>query len=339
MRVLSLFDGISCGRLALERANIAVDKYYASEIEKSAIAVSKSNFDDIIQLGDVRDLAAEQFKEPIDLILSGSPCQNFSFSGKGYGMVTKEKVIVDSLEKYLSLKAQGMQFEGQSYLFWEFVRLLKELKPKYFLMENVVMPKKWEQVITDTLGVEPIRINSALVSAQNRVRLYWTNIPNVTQPKDKGITLMDILESKEYTDPAAIRGRNVPLNKATVLGRRLDANGHRKDYDKTIPVVQCLEVRDSNRNKSNCLTTVEKDNVLTPMPIGRHPDAFGKYSGTPLPFRYYTRREYERLQTLPDGYTDAVSESAAKKAMGNGWTVDVIAHILSHIKSEHTYPS
>ena len=212
MNVLSLFDGISCGMLALQRAGIPVDVYYASEIEKSAITISKSNFPEIIQLGDVRDISAEQFDQPIDLIMSGSPCQNFSFSGKRNGMVTKEKILVTSLEKYLELKEAGTVFEGQSYLFWEFIRLLKEVKPKYFLMENVVMKKEWEKIITETLGVTPIRINSSLVSAQNRERLYWTNIPDVTQPEDKGVTLADILENTEYIGPAAIRGRNIPLS-------------------------------------------------------------------------------------------------------------------------------
>ena len=332
MVVLSLFDGISCGRVALERAGIPVDVYYASEIEKSAIKISRSNYPDIIQMGDVRNIQPSQFEEPIDLLLSGSPCTNFSFSGKRNGMVTKENVIVDTVEKYMELKADGVVFSGQSYLFWEFVRLLHELKPRYFLMENVVMQKKWEKIITETLGVEPIRIDSSLVSAQNRVRLYWTNIPNITQPADKNICLSEILENSEYTSPAAIRGRNI--YPGTIVGRRLDENGSRKDDDHRIPIIQCLEVRKTNTTKSNCLTTVEKDNVLTPLPIGRHIDAFGKYNGIPLQFRYYTRREYERLQTLPDGYTDAVSESAAKKALGNGWTADVIAHIFSFLPKE-----
>lgn len=330
LNVLSLFDGISCGRLALERAGISVEKYYASEIENNAIKISQSNYPDIIQLGDVRNINPDQFDEPIDLLLSGSPCTNFSFSGKRNGMVTEENVVVDTLEQYLKLKSEGVVFSGQSYLFWEFVRLLHELKPRYFLMENVVMHEKWENIITKTLGVTPIKINSALVSAQNRERLYWTNIPGITQPENKNISLVDILEDTTFTSPAAIRGRNI--YPGTIVGRRLDENGSRKDDDHRIPIIQCLEVRKTNTTKSNCLTTVEKDNVLTPLPVGRYPDAFGKYNGTPLQFRYYTRREYERLQTVPDGYTDAVPESAAKKALGNAWTVDVIAHIFSFLQ-------
>ena len=191
------------------------------------------------------------------------------------------------------------------------------------------MKKEWQDIISSYLGVEPIEINSSLVSAQNRRRLYWTNIPNVTLPKDKNITLADILEDIEFPNPAAIRGRR--LNKATIVGRRLDENGHRQDYDKTIPITQCLEVRATNTNKSNCLTTVDKDNVLTPLPVGRYPDAF-KNS---LPFRYYTTKEMCRLQTVPDDFLNMIPDSAARKALGNGWTVDVIAHIFSFLPNEY----
>ena len=294
--------------VALERAGISVERYDAYEIEPSAIKVSERNYPQIEHHGSVVDADFTQY-EGYDLLIGGSPCQGFSFAGKQLNFS-----------------------DPRSKLFFEFVRALKEAKPKYFLLENVGMKKEYEQVITDTLGVQPICINSKLVSAQNRVRLYWTNIPNVSQPEDKGIRLVDILEDIEMEWPGAIRGRRVELNKATILGRRLDENGHRKDYDKSIPVVQCLEVRATNRDKSNCLTTVEKDNVLTTMPVGRHPDAFGLKTGKRLPFRYYTQTEYERLQTLPDGYTSCISEQQAKKALGNGWTVDVIAHILSNIK-------
>lgn len=244
----------------------------------------------------------------IDLLLGGSPCQGFSFAGKQLNF-----------------------FDPRSKLFFDFVKALEVLKPKYFLLENVKMKKEYEDIITQHLGVKPIEINSALVSAQNRVRLYWTNIPGVGQPEDKGISLVDILESDIYTGSGVFRGRR--LNKATILGRRLNEKGHREDYNKDIPITQCLEVRETNTNKSNCLTTVEKDNVLTPLPIGRHPDAFKNN----LPFRYYTVKEYCRLQTLPDNYVDAISDSQAKKCLGNGWTVDVIAHILSFIPETYLH--
>lgn len=331
LKVLSLFDGISCGRIALERAGVDIDKYYASEIDKKCIKLVSEKYPDTIMLGDVSKIDGYQLKD-IDVLIGGSPCTNFSFSGKRNGMVTKSNIEITTLELYLQLKEEGFQFEGQSYLFWEYLRLLKETKPKYFLLENVKMSKKWEDIITANLGVKPIVINSSLVSAQNRVRLYWTNIPNVTLPEDKGIKLKDIIETDEYLNPSAIRGRNIQLNKATIIGRRINAEGHREDYNKDIPIVQCLEVRKSNVDKSNCLTTVAKDNVLTNLPYGRYIDAYGLHSGQRLPFRNYTRLEYERLQTLPDGYTDSMDESAAKKAIGNGWTVDVIAHIFRGLK-------
>lgn len=300
MRVLSLFDGMSCGRIALDRVGIPVTEYHACEIDKYAIQVSKANHPDIIHHGSVVDYSPDY---EVDLLIGGSPCQGFSFAGK------------------------QLNFDDpRSKLFFEFVRILKERNPKYFMLENVEMRKEYEDVISASLGVQPIRINSSLVSAQNRERLYWTNIPDVEQPIDKNIKLIDILEDIEMIGPGAIRGRY--LNKATILGRRLNSEGKREDYNKDIPITQCLEVRATNRDKSNCLTTVAKDSVLTPLPIGRHPDAFKKN----LPFRYYTTKEYCRLQTVPEDYFGGVvSENQAKKMLGNGWTVDVIAHILGGI--------
>lgn len=306
MRVLSLFDGICCGHLALERAGIKIDSYDAYEIEKNAIKATETNFPDVVQHGDVTIEDFTKYKDKVDIIIFGSPCQGFSSSGKQLNFN-----------------------DPRSKLFFEAVRAIKECQPKYFLMENVVMKKEWQDVISSYLGVEPIEINSSLVSAQNRRRLYWTNIPNVTLPEDKNITLEDILEDIEFPNPAAIRGRR--LNKATIVGRRLDENGHRKDTDKTIPITQCLEVRATNTDKSNCLTTVDKDNVLTPLSIGRHPDAFKNN----LPFRYYTTKEMCRLQTIPDDFLNMIPDSAARKALGNGWTVDVIAHILSFLPDEY----
>ena len=303
--VLSLFDGMSCGQIALNKLGIEYEGFYSSEIDKHAMKVTQHNFPNTIQIGDVTQLKGENLPK-IDLLIGGSPCQGFSFSGK------------------------GLNFEDpRSKLFFEFVRLIKETKPRYFLLENVKMKKEYEQVITEYLGVEPIEINSSLVSAQNRVRLYWTNIPNIQQPEDIGIGLTDILEDDDdKINPGAIRGRQ--LNKATILGRRLNEEGKREDYNMKIPITQCLEVRATNTNKSNCLTTVAKDNVLTTMPIGRHPDAFNKK----LPFRYYTSKEYCRLQTVPDDYFDGVaSENQIRKMIGNGWTVDVIAHIFKNMES------
>lgn len=302
MNVLSLFDGMSCGQIALNRAGIKYDNYFASEIDKPAIKVTMANYPNTIQLGSVLDVKATDLPK-IDLLIGGSPCQGFSFAGKQLNFN-----------------------DPRSSLFFEFVRLVKEVKPKYWLLENVVMKKEFEQIISEHLGVQPIKINSSLVSAQNRERLYWANF-EITQPTDKRINLIDILETDDLINPSAIRGRR--LNKGTILGRRLNERGVRDDYNKDVPITQCLEVRATHTNKSNCLTTVEKDNVLTTMPIGRHKDAFKNK----LPFRYYTLKEYCRLQTVPENYfTDIVSESQAKKMLGNGWTVDVIAHIFKGIK-------
>lgn len=298
--IISLFDGVSCGQIALNRLGITYDYYYASEIDKHSIKVTQSNYPNTVQLGDITKINGYDLPK-IDLLIGGSPCQSFSSAGTRLG------------------------FDGKSGLFWEYVRILKEVKPKYFLLENVVMKKEWQDIISDALGVQPVKINSSLVSAQNRERLYWANF-NIEQPEDKNINLHDILETDDYINPSAIRGRK--LNKATIIGRRLNSRGVRDDYNKDIPITQCLEVRATNTNKSNCLTTVEKDNVLTTMPIGRHIDAFKNK----LPFRYYTLKEYCRLQTIPENYfTGIVSDSQAKKMIGNGWTVDVIVHILGQL--------
>ena len=209
INVLSLFDGMSCGQQALDRIGVSVQNYFASEIDKYAIQVTMANYPNTIQLGSVTEV--DGYKLPkIDLLIGGSPCQSFSFAGKRKGMATKCETEILTLEHYLELKAESYEFEGQSYLFWEFMRLLNEVKPKYFLLENVEMGEKWEKVLSKAIGVNGIHINSALVSAQNRKRIYWTNIGMVPgglfgypvsiiqQPKDKGILLKDILESEVY---------------------------------------------------------------------------------------------------------------------------------------------
>lgn len=293
MNVMSLFDGISCGNIALERAGHKVKKYYASEIDKDAKMVAHHNYPNIIDVGNVWQLDGSLYKG-IDLLIGGSPCQAFSFSGK-------------------QLNFQ----DPRGKLFFEYERILKEIKPTYFLLENVPMKQQYEDVISNSLGVKPITINSSLLSAQNRKRLYWTNIPNVTQPQDKGINLIDILADRTF------------YNKAMIVGRRLNDQGKREDYNKDIPLTQCLEVRAKNRNKSACLTTISKDNVLTDLPIGRYPDAYKNK----LNFRKFSRVELCRLQTIPENYFDGLDLSLSKieKMIGNAWTVDVIAHIFRSI--------
>ena len=300
MNVLSLFDGISCGQLALERAGIQVNKYFASEIDKHTIKVTQSNYPNTTQIGDVTKVNGADLPK-IDLLIGGSPCQGFSFSGKQLNFN-----------------------DPRSKLFFEFVRLVKECDPKYWLLENVVMKQEYQDVINQYLGVKPVKLNSALTSAQNRVRLYWANF-EITEPTDQGIKLADVLQDTEMIGPSAIRGRR--LNKATILGRRLDERGKCQDYNKEVPITQCLEVRASNRDKSNCLTTVAKDTVLTTMEVGRHPDVFNRK----LPFRNYTKTERCRLMNLPDNYCDAISDNQTVKATGNGWDVGMIEHIFKCI--------
>ena len=288
MRVLSLFDGISCGQVALERAGIKVDKYFASEIEKNSIKITQKNYPNTIQLGDVCEIKPTQHFPEIDLLIGGSPCQDLSNAQNGKGLEGKK-----------------------SRLFYEFLRLLKELKPKYFLLENVSMKKEWLNIVSKELGVEPIKINSNLVSAQDRVRYYWTNIPNIKQPEDKKIILRDVMQPRTeidkkywYKQEYFWRGDN---EKVCAL---LDLNGH--DILKRVynPISKC-----------GTLTACRGGNLQKKVF-----DKFGCRKLTPL--------EYERLQTLPDNYTEGVADSHRYNGCGDGWTVDVIAHIFKGLKQD-----
>ena len=345
MNVLSLFDGISCGYLALERAGIPIDNYYASEIELNAIKVATTNHPDIIEIGDICKVKYEDGKlysdnavyevGKIDLICGGSPCTNFSSIGYANGMVSGDVEIL-SLEQYLQLKEADVVFDGQSYLFWEFCRLVKEVKPTYFLLENVVMAKKWESIITDAMGVLPIRIDSALLSAQHRPRLYWTNIKGITAPEDKHIILDDILinapDTRDVSYCLTVQ-RSFPrlYKKYGYIPFRFNAYNASNVQDKA-----CALSRGSMIT-SSCATLlfIEKQDgihhVRNGVLNGQYPTHLpdGKYNLRKLDFT-----EIERLQTLPDGYTaiDGIPDQKRVELIGNGWTVDIIAHIFSFME-------
>lgn len=390
MNVVSLFDGMSCGRVALQRAGFRYVNYFASEIEKQAIKVASDNWPDTKHIGDVTKIKYIDWSiDTPDLLIGGSPCQGFSFAGK------------------------QLNFDDpRSKLFFEFVRILNEIRkvnPNVkFLLENVRMKKAYQDVITEALGVKPVEVNSALVSAQSRKRLYWTNIEGFKMPEDRHIYLSDILEEEyDYSTGAAIRGQYSNRKERTVE-TRLDISKDQKSncltpgFSNRLNLVLCGSIRgrhivDGKRvdhkmktaglakqrleirtdGKSGTITTVGKDNVVVFNPDKKYYDLddvliikdgskkgfaeilpgecfdatrpnsdtmrgrvmtekahcvkpkkeFSQYMGKTT-VRPFTITEYERLQTLPDGYTGSVSKSAAKKMIGNGWTVDVIVEFL-----------
>lgn len=293
VNVLSLFDGISCGQVALERAGIKVNTYYASEINKHAIKVTQKNFPNTIQLGDITQIneeALDQLPE-IDIVIGGSPCQDLS------------------VYKYGTVGVEGLEGK-KSNLFYHYERVLKYVKPKYFLLENVPMDKEWENVITDLLEVNPIMINSSLVSAALRKRLYWTNIPNLTQPEDKELVIRDI----------AVPSQEVP--EKYWYDKPFIYNGDDKK-------VQCTLDIKGHRNMKEVYNLNHKCNTLLADGDGGNRQKKFFQDGR---CRKAMPIEYERMQTLPDNYTEGISDSARYSAIGNGWTVDVISHIFSFLK-------
>ena len=269
--VLSLFDGMSCGQIALNKLGVVYDNYYASEIDKDAIKVTMNNYPKTIQLGSIVDLKTENLPT-IDLLFGGSPCQSFSRAGNGLG------------------------FDGSSKLFFEFVRVLKEVNPKYFLLENVIMKKEWEDVITNILGVKPIEISSSKFVPQARRRLYWTNIPNIVQPEQKEYNINDFIIDGD--------GFATSCNVQRVFKKRTIFN--------TLTATYWKGIRGSGRP-----TVSTKEGFL---------------DDDRTAHRMLTPNECELLQTVPLNYTDCVSKTQRYKMLGNGWTVDVIAHIFSFIK-------
>ena len=293
INVLSLFDGMSCGQIALERIGVKVNRYFASEIKKHAIKVTMNNYPNTIQIGDVTKVSYKDgvlYTEQgnyivgkIDLLIGGSPCQDFSL-----------------------LKANGKGLEGdKSKLFYEYLRLLKEIKPKYFLLENVKMKKESEKQLNEYLGVEGLHINSSLVSYQNRPRIYWSNIPNITIPNDRNINFQDFKD----TDLDYCRQFKV---KRTPSREKMWNNGQGRNSFGTCD-------NKTHATKINCLTRKQD----------RSPNS-GLIECEDF-CRYLTRKELEQAQTVPLGYTNCVSYNQAQDLLGDGWTVDVIAHILSYM--------
>ncbi len=372
LNVLSLFDGMSCGRIALQRAGIEVTNYFASEIDKHAIKVTQHNFPNTIQLGDVTKVKGSDLPK-IDLLIGGSPCQGFSFAGK------------------------QLNFDDpRSKLFFEFVRLKNECNPTYFLLENVKMKKEYQDVITEHLGVEPIEINSNLLSAQNRRRIYWTNIPGVSMPNDKGILLKDIVHENESID-TALNGNyaewfaknaefqlskkycSLSPDKAITMTARQYANWNGNYWfeilsEYIVPFNKTLQILDKEvqrgkvgyfrkDSQANRVYYIHDKAITLTGEAGGGAAKMGQYLfGGITPDRIEKRQngqrfndgkkfytltaqdkhgvliegyirkltpiECERLQTVPDNYTNCVSDTQRYKMLGNGWTVDVIAHIF-----------
>lgn len=311
MNILSLFDGISCGRVALDRAGIPVNTYYASEIDKYAIQISQKNYPDIIRLGDVNNWENWDIDwSSIDLILAGSPCQGLSFAGKQEGLD-----------------------DPRSKLFFRFAEILQHVQsvnPRVkFLLENTRMKQKPKTIMTQTVGVEPILIDSALVSAQRRKRLYWCNW-HVAQPEDKGILLKDIIHE---TQGIAIKQRPRGKNKGAVFTEKsptLTSNSW--EHNNFVCSDAWVNWWNKNKNyqtsKKYSFICNDKQKAIT-LTARQYASWNGNfYQLDENVFRKLTPIECERLQTLPDGFTEGVSDTQRYKCLGNGWTVDVIAHIL-----------
>ena len=332
INVLSLFDGMSCGQLALDKLDIDVDNYYASEIDKYAIKVTKHNFPNTIHIGDVTKLDTSILPK-IDLLMGGSPCQGFSFSGKRKGSSTKDGIEITTLEQYLELKEE-FEFEGESYLFWEYIRVLKELQkinPDIkFLLENVKMESKWKDMFNAAVGVNPIEINSSLVSAQNRVRYYWTNIRGVNKPEDKEIELYDILETKQN-----VNYKSYTFNVNDIIFINVKPNVQMNIIKNHYTILKSnkpfyiMKVNSDYSNNKVCLTK-----SITLRARNSSVYVLDRPNKT---YRKLTVLECERLQTVPDNYTkvDGVSNTQRYKMLGNGWTIDVIAHILSFMNKPY----
>ena len=314
MNVLSLFDGMSCGQMALRKLGIKVDNYYASEIEKPAMKVTQHNFPETHQIGDVTKVKAADLPK-IDLFFGGSPCQGFSAANT-------------SARSGKSLEAFN---HPSSILFYEYMRLLREVKPKYFLLENVPMKQEHEDVITELLGVHPIKINSSLMTGHFRRRLYWTNLPDFQMPLDKGIYLKDIMEPPEdipqdlWLKSGTVKKLTYEIQKDTIIRKDKPIRIAHFDSEKWNVPSQSKRVY-SPQGKSACQTA-----------SGNGKDTLLFVDKTRENIRKLSPIESERLQGVPDNYSKVpgVSNNQRYKMLGNGWTVTVIAHIFRGLRKEY----
>ncbi len=314
MRVLSLFDGIATARYALEKAGIDVDVCYASEIDKYAIKVALKNYPDIIEVGDVRSLSGKGF-ENIDLIIGGSPCQDLSIAKR---------------------KRKGLK-GSRSALFWEYVRLLKEVKPKYFILENVAsMPKQDKEIITSTLwGIKPVMIDAALVSAQQRKRLFWVGKKDgdmyrqvyIPQPEDRKIRLKDVLLDNAWTDRDKSLVITATYSRACPQDYFLHSN-RQLVFTKPVRVGTIGKGGQGER-----IYSIDGKSVT----LSANGGGWGAKTGLYL-IKEHVRKlhpiECERLQGLPDNYTEGISNTQRYKCLGNAFNVDVVVHILKHLLFE-----
>lgn len=314
INVLSLFDGISCGQIALQRAGIKVNQYFASEIDKHAIKVTQHNWPNTVQLGDVTKISARDLPK-IHILIGGSPCQGFSFAGK------------------------QLNFEDpRSVLFFEYCRLLKETSPEYFLLENVKMKKESEDIISNSLGVKPVEINSNLVSAQNRKRLYWTNISINQKNTRNNIFVHDILEDNvhpRYLLQNSYKLKSLKTNKSRlqILEERYRRN--HKISEQT-PVLVSEVTGDTPSGRSRQTDRIYSSFSKSPTLLANRACDLKIDCGSPDPkkWRTLTPLEAERLQTVTEGYTSIIAEPQRFKCLGNGWTVDVISHIFNSLPKE-----
>lgn len=310
--VVSLFDGLSGGRIALDRAGIKVLGYYSSEIDKYALQIAKKNYNSNVLLGDVKNIDVIKLKKDIQsehgedvkiLLIGGSPCQNFSMIGKRKGSSTSCGIDVVALDQYLKLKKDGFEFDGQSYLFWEFIRIKEGLKPDFYMLENVRLGKKWQEMFNQALNHEYLEINSNLVSAQDRIRFYWIGEKSgdkykkvdVSQPIDCKVYFHDIVEDLPFRELKPFM-----FNKW----------GDKKRVDRS---------RSVKAKKSFTLTTSRTHTLQYYLNEDRSL------------MRLLSIREREVLQTIPMDYTLGVSDTQRAKMISNGWTIDVVAHIFKEM--------